>query len=121
MRKCRSRKLIFLEDIDPHYKIIGYVSLDAVEFDTTRNHYVAQIMRDNLADFVKENNVAEIVIASQKTDGITLFYQQLLHLLESGNVIREYTQVYESKTQRIPVHYMARDFYSFSRLQKQSK
>jgi hypothetical protein len=54
-----------------------------VEFDTTRNHYVAQIMRDNLADFVKENNVAEIVIASQKTDGITLFYQQLLHLLES--------------------------------------
>ena len=108
-------KLILgLEDIDPHYKIIGYVSLDAVEFDTTRNHYVAQVMRDNLSDFVKENNVAEIVIASQKTDGITtVLYQQLLHLLESGNVIREYTQVYESKTQRIPVHYMARDFYSF--------
>jgi len=33
--------------------------------------------------------------------------------LESGNVIREYTQVYESKTQRIPVHYIARDFYRF--------
>jgi exopolysaccharide biosynthesis polyprenyl glycosylphosphotransferase len=108
-------KLILgLEDIDPHYKIIGYVSIDEVEYDTARNHYVSQIRRDNLANFVKENNVAEIVIASQKTDGITtVLYQQLLHLLESGNVIREYTQVYESKTQRIPVHYMARDFYSF--------
>ena len=40
-------------------------------------------------------------------------YQQLLHLLESGNIIREYTQVYESKTQRIPVQYMSRDFYTF--------
>jgi len=28
-------------------------------------------------------------------------------------VIREYAQVYESKTQRIPVQHMARDFYSF--------
>ena len=40
-------------------------------------------------------------------------YQQLLHLLESGNIIREYTQVYESKTQRIPIQYMSRDFYRF--------
>jgi lipopolysaccharide/colanic/teichoic acid biosynthesis glycosyltransferase len=54
------------------------------------------------------------VIASQKTDGITAdLYQQLLYLLESGVIIREYTQVYESKTQRIPVHYMSRDFYRF--------
>ncbi|WP_225876004.1 exopolysaccharide biosynthesis polyprenyl glycosylphosphotransferase [Flavobacterium kayseriense] len=108
-------KLILgLEDIDPHYKIIGYVSADEVECDNARNHYVAQIMRNNLASFVKEHSVSEIVIASQRTDGITtVLYQQLLHLLESGNVIREYTQVYESKTQRIPVHYMARDFYSF--------
>jgi lipopolysaccharide/colanic/teichoic acid biosynthesis glycosyltransferase len=106
--------ILGLENIDPHYKIIGYVSIDGIELDNTRNHYVEQIERDSLVTFVKENKVAEIVVASQKTDGITTaLYQQLLHLLESGKIIREYTQVYESKTQRIPVHYMARDFYSF--------
>lgn len=106
--------ILGLENIDPHYKIIGYVSIDEMEIDHTRNHYVEQIERANLAVFVKKHKVAEIVIASQKTDGITTaLYQQLLRLLESGKIIREYTQVYESKTQRIPVHYMARDFYSF--------
>jgi exopolysaccharide biosynthesis polyprenyl glycosylphosphotransferase len=106
--------ILGLENVDPHYKIIGYVSIDKIEMDHSRHHYVVQIERDKLTDFVKEHKVAEIVVAAQKTDGITsTLYQQLLHLLESGKIIREYTQVYESKTQRIPVHYMARDFYSF--------
>ena len=106
--------ILGLENIDPHYKIIGYVSIDSIELDPRRRHYVEQIERNKLSTFVKENKVAEIVVAAQKTDGITaILYQQLLHLLESGKIIREYTQVYESKTQRIPVHYMSRDFYSF--------
>jgi lipopolysaccharide/colanic/teichoic acid biosynthesis glycosyltransferase len=69
---------------------------------------------DDLVPFVKENNLFEIVIASQKTEDITVeLYQKLLHLLECGTTIREYTQVYENKTQRIPVHYMTRDFYKY--------
>jgi exopolysaccharide biosynthesis polyprenyl glycosylphosphotransferase len=105
-----------LENIDPHYKIIGYVSADNVKnceylpSDSVLQH----IKRDDLSSFVKQNSISEIVIASKNTQGITSgLYQQLLHLLESGKVIREYTQVYESKTQRIPVQYMARDFYHF--------
>jgi exopolysaccharide biosynthesis polyprenyl glycosylphosphotransferase len=106
--------ILGLENIDPHYKIIGYVSVDEIEFDKSRNHYVQQLKREDLSSFVREHKVAEVVIASRKTDGITTnLYQQLLCVLESGKIIREYTQVYESKTQRIPVHYMARDFYSF--------
>jgi exopolysaccharide biosynthesis polyprenyl glycosylphosphotransferase len=103
-----------LENIDPHYKIIGYVSTDLIEENTTDFKHVKHIERDNMYEFVKENGKVEIVIASQKTDGITPdLYQQLLHLLESGNIIREYAQVYESKTQRIPVQLMSRDFYLF--------
>ena len=103
-----------LENIDPHYKIVAFVSADAAEEDMTAYHYVKQIKRDSLFSFVKENSISEIVIASQKTEGITPeLYQQLLHLLESGSIIREYTQVYESKTQRIPVHYMSKDFYRY--------
>jgi hypothetical protein len=35
--------ILGLENIDPHYKIIGYVSIDTIELDNTRNHYVEQI------------------------------------------------------------------------------
>ncbi|WP_291142667.1 exopolysaccharide biosynthesis polyprenyl glycosylphosphotransferase [Flavobacterium sp. UBA7680] len=103
-----------LENVDPHYKIIGFVNSDSLSTTNSDFHYVKEIDKSELEDFVIKNSVSEIVIASQKTDGITAdLYQQLLHLLESGNIIREYTQVYESKTQRIPVHYIARDFYRF--------
>ena len=103
-----------LENIDPHYKIIAFVNAEAAEDKTVEYPYVKNIKRDALFSFVKQNSISEIVIASQNTDGITAdLYQQLLHLLESGVIIREYTQVYESKTQRIPVHYMSRDFYRF--------
>ncbi|OHT44589.1 sugar transferase [Flavobacterium tructae] len=103
-----------LENVDPHYKIIGFVNSDAISEEDSNFHYVKEVKKKDLEEFVVRNQVSEIVIASQKTDGITAdLYQQLLHLLESGNIIREYTQVYESKTQRIPVHYIARDFYRF--------
>jgi lipopolysaccharide/colanic/teichoic acid biosynthesis glycosyltransferase len=64
--------------------------------------------------FVKENSISEIVIASQKTDGISItLYNQLIHLLENGYIIREYTQVYENLAQRIPMQYVSRDFYRY--------
>lgn len=106
--------ILGLENIDPHYKIVGYVSADSIEDAIARTHYVPHIKKEDLYSYVKENKVSEIVIASQKTEGITSdLYLQLLHLLESGNMIREYVQVYESKTQRIPVQFLDRDFYRF--------
>ncbi|AXB55343.1 sugar transferase [Flavobacterium fluviale] len=106
--------ILGLESVDPHYKIIGFVNSDASANEKLDFNYGKEIKKEDLELFVTKNNVSEIIIASQKTDGITPdLYQQLLHLLESGNIIREYTQVYESKTQRIPVHYIGRDFYRF--------
>ncbi|WP_281231913.1 sugar transferase [Flavobacterium gelatinilyticum] len=103
-----------LENVDPNYKIIGFVNSDSASVQNTDFHYVREIKKSELESFVVQNHISEIVIASRKTDGITAdLYQQLLHLLESGNVIREYTQVYENKTHRIPVHYIEKDFYRF--------
>lgn len=103
-----------LESVDPHYKIIAYVNSDEDLFSDLGYHYVKSIKREDLASFVAKNGIYEIVVASQKTEGITTdLYQQLLRLLETGKSIREYTQVYESKTQRIPVQYISRDFYRF--------
>jgi len=103
-----------LESVDPHYKIVGYVNSDFYSKSEFEYQYVKPIKREDLTLFVTKNGISEIVVASQKTDGITTdLYQQLLHLLESGKSIREYTHVYESKTQRIPVQYISRDFYRF--------
>lgn len=105
-----------LESVDPHYKVMGYINSDSVNdtIEKGKNHFVENIDINQLEDFVTKKSVSEVVIASQKTDGITVnLYNQLIHLLENGFVIREYTQVYENITQRIPVQYVARDFYRY--------
>jgi len=103
-----------LENADPHYKIMAYVNTDSAEIDSSESHYIENIKIEDMVLFVRENAVFEIVIASRKEEEITLeLYHQLLYLLESGNTIREYTQVYEHKTQRIPVQFITKDFYKF--------
>jgi exopolysaccharide biosynthesis polyprenyl glycosylphosphotransferase len=103
-----------LESVDPHYRIIGYINADSDSASDSEFQYVKHIEIKDLTSFVTKNGISEIVVASQKTDGITTdLYHQLLTLLESGKSIREYTQVYENKTQRIPVQYISRDFYRF--------
>jgi len=102
-----------LEKSDPHYKVVGYVNSDSGKLSEVYD-ILPSIEVDSLDDFVHRNSVSEVVIASQKTDGITVgLYNQLIHLLENGYIIREYTQVYESVAQRIPVQYVARDFYRY--------
>lgn len=103
-----------LESVDPHYKIIGYINLDSDSNSDQEYQNVKHIEIKDLTSFVAKNGISEIVVASQKTDGITAdLYHQLIVLLESGKSIREYTHIYESKTQRIPMQYIARDFYRF--------
>ena len=115
--KDQAEELVLaLENVDPHYKVMGYVNSDSNHVGKSKKEkdFVKNIDIDKLEDFVIKHSVSEVVIASQKTDGITVnLYNQLIHLLENGYVIREYTQVYESITNRIPVQYVARDFYRY--------
>ena len=103
-----------LTSIDPHYNIVGFLSLGNTSALSEKVSKVKNLKVDDLEKFVAKNSVSEIVIASQKTEGITVeIYNKLLLLLESGYSIREYTQVYEAITQRIPVQYVAQDFYRY--------
>jgi len=103
-----------LESANPHYRVLGFVNSDSANTHTSDNLKIKSIDINNLEGFVKNNSISEIVIASQKTDGITVnLYNQLIHLLENGYIIREYTQVYENLAQRIPMQYVSRDFYRY--------
>ncbi|MCL9809059.1 sugar transferase [Flavobacterium luminosum] len=101
-----------IQKIDPHFKVVGFVNLSAdfVEGLTEIEHIKLQ----ELELYLQEHKVPEIIIATQKTEGITQeLYHHLIELLEKGIQVREYTQVYESITHRIPVQFVARDFYKY--------
>ncbi len=102
-----------IENVDPNYSIIGFVNTDQNSKAKFQSK-IKSISAEKLIEFSRLRSVSEIVIASRKTDGITTnLYSQLLNSLENGFIIREYTQVYESITQRIPVQLIAKDFYKF--------
>lgn len=102
-----------LAHVDPHYKVLGFVNSENHPTNESQTK-AKKIALESLKKFVKHNSISEIVVASQKTDGITVsLYNQLIDLLEKGFIIREYTQVYEEITQRIPVQYVSRDFYRY--------
>jgi len=103
-----------LESADPHYRVLGFVNSDSADTKTNDDIKIKNIDINSLEEFVKKNSISEVVVASQKTDGITVnLYNQLIQLLENGYIISEYTQVYENITQRIPVQYVSRDFYRY--------
>ncbi len=101
-----------LENIDPHYKILGYFNTDGIE--NSEFNYLKKLSILDFEEFIKKNNISEIVIASQKAESISVdLYNQLLELLENGFIIREYAQVYEQFTQRIPIQHFNKDFYKY--------
>lgn len=106
--------ILGLENSDPHYRVVAFVNSDSLSVNEEKYDFIQNLKIEDLVPFINKNNLFEIVVASQRTEDITVaLYQQLLHLLKRGITIREYTHVYEQKTQRIPVHYITRDFYRF--------
>ncbi len=106
-------ELIFtLEKVDPNYKIVGFVSTNEV----LRNdkYKISNIPIQKLNSYIKSGHISEIVIATQTPELITTeIYNNLIKLLEKGVPIREFSQVYEEMTYRIPVHYVNKDFYRY--------
>lgn len=103
-----------LEGADPNYKIVGFINTDSSQKVYDVPEEVQEYPIANLTHTVSSNGISEIVVASDYSDGVSKpLYLQLINLLESGFPIREYMQVYEEITQRIPVQYVDKDFYRY--------
>ncbi|MEW5676282.1 sugar transferase [Flavobacterium enshiense] len=99
-----------LEKADPNYKVMGYLSIR----DAQKKTKLHKIELDELVNFIYSHSISEIVVAQKSTDEVPVeVYDKLLLLLEAGIVIREYTDVYENSTQRLPVQYADKDFYKY--------
>ncbi len=102
-----------LAKIDPHYKILAYLDTNHQERSSLKSKIPAINILE-IDEYVQKNGISELVVATQDTETITVaLYNKLLLFLESGYSIKEYTQVYENITYRIPIQYVSRDFYRF--------
>lgn len=99
---------------DPNYKVIGFVNCEVESEKKAKFSGVKEYSPDEMLRVITEENVSEIVIASYQVETITPeIYKDLMHLLESGFSIREYTQLYEDMVQRVPVQFVGKDFYKY--------
>jgi len=102
-----------LHKSDPNYRVLGYINT-AKKIDEDLEVDLIEYKPNNVAGIIEEHQVSEIVIANNASDKITVgLYNQLLQLLEQGVPIREYTQIYEELTHRVPVQHVDKDFYRF--------
>ncbi|GAB5400418.1 MAG: exopolysaccharide biosynthesis polyprenyl glycosylphosphotransferase [Aureisphaera sp.] len=103
-----------LQKSDPNYKVLGFINTDNSEYEPNETIELEEFKLTNVSETVQEHQISEIVVATSQDKGITLhLYNQLIDLLENGVPIREYTQVYEEITHRVPVQHVEKDFYRY--------
>ncbi|WP_048330971.1 sugar transferase [Bizionia psychrotolerans] len=99
---------------DPNYKIIGYINCEQVLEDGITFKEIIEYQPKDLHRIIQEQSISEIVVASYNAETITSeIYHDLITLLERGFPIKEYTQVYEDITYRVPVQFVGKDFYKY--------
>lgn len=100
-----------LEKADPNYKVMGYLS---AKESVKKKVGLKKVSPEVLEDFIREHSISEIVIANKPNEEVPVeVYDKLLNFLEKGIVIREYSQVYEGSTYRLPVQFSEKDFYKY--------
>ncbi len=103
-----------LQKSDPNYKVLGFINTDKSEYVRDGIIELKEFGLNNVSETVTNHQISEIVVATSQDKGITVkLYNQLIDLLENGVPIREYTQVYEEITRRVPVQHVEKDFYRY--------
>jgi exopolysaccharide biosynthesis polyprenyl glycosylphosphotransferase len=102
-----------LQDADPNYKILGFINTGP---SVEPGHFIKikQFTINYAQSLFDSRSITEVVVASNESEGITSnLYRWLIELVENGHSVREYTQVYEEMTDRVPVQYVGKDFYKY--------
>ncbi|WP_397362241.1 sugar transferase [Olleya sp. R77988] len=107
---------------DPNYKIIGFINCETEKQDSIKYKGLKEYEPKAIHQIIKDEGISEIVIASYNSENITpSIYTDLITLLEKGFPIKEYTQVYEDITYRVPVQFVGKDFYKYFPFSRNNK
>ncbi|GHC59852.1 sugar transferase [Ulvibacter litoralis] len=103
-----------LQKSDPNYKVVGFVNTSSEKYIPKHFKDFEEFSVKGIEKIVHKNSISEIVVATPQSSGMTVsLYNKLISMLESGVAIREYTQVYEEITHRVPVQHVDKDFYRY--------
>lgn len=103
-----------LQKSDPNYKVVGFINTSSEKYISPHFKEFDEVKVKDIQGLVESNAVSEIVVATPDSSGMTVsLYNKLIGLLEVGVAIREYTQVYEEITHRVPVQHVDKDFYRY--------
>lgn len=99
--------------IDPNFKIKGFICADS-KVPMVYAVAIPVLSKKEAFKLLKKQQVTEVIVASTNPETITAnLYLWLIKMVERGYPVREYTQVYEEMTNRIPVEYVGKDFYKY--------
>jgi len=102
------------KDADPNYVIVGFINCESHPIETVKFKGITEYQPNEIHHIIKDEHISEIVVASYNSETITpSIYHDLITLLETGFPIKEYTQVYEDMTYRVPVQFVGKDFYKY--------
>jgi exopolysaccharide biosynthesis polyprenyl glycosylphosphotransferase len=103
-----------LQKSDPNYKVMGFVDTEPNKSQSGPPLDLPSYGVRSISETIKENHISDIVVASPQSEAMTVYlYNQLILQLENGVPIREYTQVYEEITHRVPIQHVDKDFYRY--------
>lgn len=103
-----------LQKSDPNYVVVGYINTDYSIKTKLDKEDLIRFEIEEFDEAIKKHHINEIVVASAYQKGLMLsLYNKLSDLLKAGFPIRDYTQVYEEITHRIPVQNVDKDFYKY--------
>lgn len=103
-----------LQKSDPNYKVVSYFDTSPNNPSPIINQEVKSLSLNDFSLLAQELSISEIIVCTPLSEGMTVeLNNRLIKLLEKGVSIREYAQVYEELTYRIPVQHVERDFYRY--------
>ncbi|MCM4161379.1 exopolysaccharide biosynthesis polyprenyl glycosylphosphotransferase [Antarcticibacterium flavum] len=104
-----------LQKSDPNYAVIGYINTSHSN-KLPHSPDLLQFTAEELSFVLKDQHINEVVVAGSavKNKGVSIsLLEELNNLLIEGVSIKDYTQVYEDITYRVPVQHIGNDFYKF--------
>ncbi len=100
-----------LEKSDPNYRVIGYINTGVKKYETDK---LIEFDSLSISETVEKHTISEIVVAISKSEEMTaVLNNKLISLLERGVPIKEYTNVYEELNRKVPIQFIADDFYRY--------
>ena len=102
-----------LEKSDPNYNIVGFINSEEEAILPPEKRSLEEFTGRDLSTHIKENAIDEVLISEFNSSADFHLYEEIMSLVKKGFPVRDFNQVYEEKTYKIPVQHIERNFYKF--------